>query len=202
MTRSKTGNLVMMLAIATAAACSANRAYMSGGDVDLSTATPAMLTSEETTMLRQMSDADIIGHMIAVDSLEMAMSDTALKLVKQGSVSAYAKQMHLAHNDDWKTLKDVASSTGLIPTRDVSRLRFSHVAAGVDSVRKSSDVMTDQQYMRAQIVLHRYVLAELQTLQGVPRSAVLRQHVSAMIPVVQDHLARALAMAKPLGIDK
>jgi len=202
MTGSRIGALVAMLAISAAAACSRNSAYMSGGDVDLSMATPATLTSTEVTMLRQMSDADIIGHMIAVDSLEMALSDTALKVVKQGMVSAYAKQMHLAHDDDWKSLKDVASSTGLIPTRDVSRLRFSHVAAGVDSVRKTSDLTTDQQFMRAQIELHAHALAELQTLQSVPRSAALRQHIAAMIPVVQDHLARARAMAKPLGIDK
>jgi predicted outer membrane protein len=122
--------------------------------------------------------------------------------VKQGSVSAYAKQMHLAHDDDWKSLKDVASSTGLIPTRDVSKLQYSHVAAGVDSVRKTSDATTDQQFMRAQIELHAHALAELETLQGVPRHAALRQHIAAMIPVVQDHLARARAMAKPLGIDK
>jgi predicted outer membrane protein len=203
MTRSKTGTLVAMLAITAAAACSTmNQTYVSGGDVDLSTAIPAQLTSDEMTMLRQMSDADIIGHIIAVDSLEITLADTALRLVKQGSVSAYAKQMHLAHEDDWKAMKDLAATAGLIPTRDVSRLRFSHVAAGVDSVRRTSDATTDQQFMRAQIELHKHALAELQVLEGVPTNMALRQHITAMIPVVRDHLARAMAMAKPLGIDR
>ena len=203
MTRSKTGTLIAMVAITAAAACSsANQTYMSGGDVDLSLATPASLSSNEVTMLRQMSDADVIGHIIAVDSLEIALSDTALHLVRQGMVSAYAKQMHLAHEDDWKELRDLAGSAGLIPTRDVSNLRFSHVAAGVDSVRRTSDATTDQQYMRAQIELHQHALAELEVLQGVPRRAALQQHIAAMIPVVRDHLARAMAMAKPLGIDR
>ena len=193
--------IIAMLAIASAAACSTmNRTYMSGGDVDLSVAMPAELGTDETTLLRQMSDANILGHLMTVDSLEIALADTALYHIKTGTVGDFAKMMHLAHEDDWKALKDIAGTTGLKPTIDVSKLRSSHVAAGVDSVRKTSDITKDQQFIRTQIELHQHALAELQVLDGVARNEALRSHVTAMIPVVRDHLARAMAIAKPLGV--
>lgn len=193
--------IIAMLAITTAAACSSmNRTYMSGGDVDLSVATPAKLEPGEVTVLRQMSDANILGHLMTLDSLEVTLADTALYHVKTDDVGAYAKMMHLAHEDDWKALKDIASSTGLVPTLDVEKLRTKPVAAGLDSVRKTSDVTKDQLFMRTQIEMHREALAELQVLDGVARNRMLREHISSMIPVVRDHLARAMAIAKPLGV--
>lgn len=200
MIRTKARMLVAMLAVAGAAACSTNRSYMSGGDVDLSVATPADLGTDEMTLLRQMSDANILGHLIVVDSIEVTLSDTALYHIKTGVVGDYAKMMHLVHSDDWKALKDLAGSTGLVPTIDVMKLRSSHVAAGLDSVRKTSDATKDQQFMRAQIELHQHALAELQVLNDVARNSALRSHINDMIPVVRDHLARAMALGKPLGI--
>ena len=200
MTGSGTRVLVATIAILGAAACSTNRAYTSGGDVDLSLATPANIGAEETALLQQMSDANILGHLMTVDSLEVTLSDTALYHIKSGAVGDYAKMMHLAHTDDWKALKDIAGSTGLVPTIDVTKLRSSHVAAGLDSVRKTSDITKDQQFIRAQIELHQHALAELEVLDGVARNRMLRSHVSGMIPVVRDHLARAMALAKPLGV--
>lgn len=201
MIRSKTRVLAALLAVTAAAACSTmNRSYMSGGDVDLSLATPADLGSDEVTMLRQMSDANILGHLMVVDSMEVTLSDTALRHIKTDDVGDYAKMMHLVHSDDWKALKDLSSSTGLVPTIDVMKLRASHVAAGLDSVRKTSDITKDQQFMRAQIELHQHALAELQVLNDVARNSMLRSHVNNMIPIVRDHLARAMALGKPLGI--
>jgi predicted outer membrane protein len=174
--------------------------YTSSGDVDLSLATPASLGTDETTLLRQMSDGNILGHLMSLDSLEITLADTALRHIKTDDVVSYAKMMHLAHADDWKSLKDLAGATGIVPTLDITKLRSSHVAAGIDSVRKTSDITKDQQFMRSQIVLHQHALAELQVLEGVAKASALRSHITDMIPVVRDHLARAMMLAKPLGV--
>ena len=191
--------IVAMLALGATAACSSRQNYVSGGDVDITMAAPAELSPGEVTILQQMSDANILGHLMTLDSLEITMSDTALYHVKGDQASAYAKMMHLAHEDDRKALKDIAASTGLVPTLDVAKLRSSAVAAGLDSVRKGSDLNKDQQYMRAQIELHRYALAELQVLEGVAKNTMLRRHIVEMMPVVRDHLARAQGIARNLG---
>jgi predicted outer membrane protein len=193
----------MFFAVSAAAACSSMpRSYTSSGDVDLSLATPATLGTEETTLLRQMSDANIIGHLMTVDSLEITLSDTALRVTKSDAIGDFARLMHLSHDDDRKALKDVADAAGLIPTIDVTRLRSSHVAAGVDSVRLTSEITKDQQYLRAQIELHQHALAELEVLQGVAKNTALRQHITEMIPVVRNHLGRAQALAGMKGVDK
>ena len=196
----RTKSMVIAALVAVGAACSTNRMYMSSGDVDLSLATPASLGTDETTLLRQMSDGNILGHLISLDSLEITLADTALRHVKTDDVVSYAKMMHLAHADDWKALKDLAGATGIVPTLDITKLRSSHVAAGIDSVRKTSDITKDQQFMRSQIVLHQHALAELQVLEGVAKTSALRSHITDMIPVVRDHLARAMMLAKPLGV--
>jgi predicted outer membrane protein len=108
--------------------------------------------------------------------------------------------MHLMHNDDWKDLRDLAGATGLIPTIDVARLSASPIAAGIDSIRKTSDITKDQVFIRSQVDLHQHALAELQVLEGVARNTALRRHIAEMIPVVRDHLARARMIAKPLGV--
>ena len=200
MTRSKTRTLVALLAISAAVACSSNRAYMAGGDVDLSMATPAVLGTDDMTRLRQMSDANILGHLMAVDSLEVTMADTALRHLKTDNVNAYAKMMHVTHSDDWKALRDLAGSTGLLPTIDVMKLSSSVVAAGIDSVRKGSDVAKDQHFMRSQILLHQHALANLQVLEGVAKNSALREHITHMMPVVRDHLARAMTLGKSIGV--
>ena len=200
MNKSKTRALVALVAISTAAACSTNRAYVADGDIDLSLAAPAELGTTEVTRLRQMSDANILGHLMALDSLEVTMADTALRHVRSDEVGGYAKMMHLMHNDDWKDLRDLAGATGLIPTVDVTKLSSSYIAAGIDSIRKTSDITKDQLFIRSQIDLHRHALAELQILEGVARNTALRQHIAELIPVVRDHLARAQMIAKPLGV--
>jgi predicted outer membrane protein len=199
-TTTQTRTIVAILALGAAAACSsAQQSYTSGGDVDVSMVEPAKLSSGEITILQQMSDANILGHLMTIDSLEITMSDTALYHVKGDQASSYAKMMHLAHEDDRKTLRDIAASTGLVPTIDVGKLRSSHVAAGLDSVRKGSDLQKDQQYIRAQLELHRHALAELQVLEGVAKNPMLRRHIVEMLPMVRDHLARAEGIAKNIG---
>jgi predicted outer membrane protein len=188
--------LLAVAAVGAAAACSSMpRTYSSTGDVDLAMATPATLGTDETLMLRQMSDANIIGHLLVVDSLEITLADTALRVTKSDIIGGYARMMHLNHDDDRKALRDIAGAAGLIPTVDVSKLQSSHVAAGVDSVRRTSEITKDQRFLQAQIELHRHALAELQVLRDVARNAALREHIVEMIPVVQNHLARAQALA-------
>lgn len=194
--------LLAVAAVGAVAACSSMpRTYSSTGDVDLSMATPATLGTDEVVMLRQMSDANIIGHLLTVDSLEITLADTALRVTKSDMIGEYARMMHLNHDDDRKALRDIAGAAGLIPTVDVTKLRSSHVAAGVDSVRLTSEITKDQRFLQAQIELHKHALAELQVLRDVARNAALRQHIIDMIPVVQNHLARAQTLAGIKGAE-
>jgi predicted outer membrane protein len=190
-----------LLAISAVAACSTNQSYMSAGDVNLSAYPSAQLDQREMGILRGMSDANIMAHIRLVDSMEVAAADSALRFTKSDDVREYAKLMHLQHTTDLTHVRLLAQQTGITPTIDVSGLRASHIAAQMDSVRLGSDVHTDRHYLLSQIDLHTHVLAELEALQGTARNSDVRQQVTAMIPVVRDHLARAHALAVTLGYE-
>jgi predicted outer membrane protein len=191
--------LIAAVAVSACARNGQNYTSTAGGDVDLSRAT-VMLGNREVTILREMSDANILGHLLDVDSLEVAAADTANRLSRSDDVLTYAKMMHLAHTGDAEREREIGRQTGLIPTIDVTKLRSSHVARQLDSLRVASDLTVDRHYLVSQVQLHQHVLSELEILQGVARRPDLRQHITELIPVVEDHLARARALAKARAI--
>jgi predicted outer membrane protein len=195
-------SLMCLVALAAVGACARNRqtyTTTAGGDVDLSRAT-TMLGNREVTILREMSDANILGHLLEVDSIEVSAADTANRLSRSDDVLTYAKMMHLAHTGDAAREREIGHETGLIPTIDVTKLKASHVARQLDSLRVASNLTVDRHYLVSQVQLHQHVLSELEILQGVARRADLRQHIAELIPVVQDHLSRAQALARARAI--
>jgi len=72
--------LVCALVVGAIAACSSNRGYGSGasaaGTVNLAAYPMPALGAREVQLLHGMSDADILGHFITVDSMEVATADS------------------------------------------------------------------------------------------------------------------------------
>jgi predicted outer membrane protein len=187
------------LATSAVAACSSNPGYGSGasaaGTIDLAAYPVPALSASEAQLLRGMSDADILGHFITVDSMEVATADSALRVVKTQDVLEYARLMKATHAENLIRDKQLAEQTGITPIRMFGGLRASHVAAALDSIRQASDVKLDYHYVMGQVELHQHVLAELQELRGVAKNPAVMQQIDATIPMVRDHLARAHALA-------
>src|SRR5205823_1854992 len=90
-------------AISMAAACASGPHYeTAAGTVDLSAYPSVTLDASELQVLRGMSDANILGHLQTVDSLEVAAADSALRFSRNDATLNYAKLMHHAHTDDLK----------------------------------------------------------------------------------------------------
>lgn len=183
------------IAVSTVACATTQRMFSSSGDVDLTNYPAATLSSDETDILRGMSDANILGHMIEVDSIEMAASDTLVHISKNDDIVNYAKMLRVQHASDWNAVKNIAANANITPTIDVSKLRKSHAIAGVDSIRIVSDIMVEPNFLRAEETLHAHTLSELQYLQGVARNPDVRRHIADMMPVVRNHLNQAHAIA-------
>src|SRR4051812_4275767 len=93
--------LSCLIAIASLAACASTPQYTtSAGDVDLAAYPPVRLSASELQLIRGMSDANILGHLITLDSLEVAAADSAVRFSKSDDVIAYAKRMHIEHTGD------------------------------------------------------------------------------------------------------
>jgi len=196
----------MALAVSVVAACSSNQGYGSAasaaGNVNLAAYPIPTLSASEVQLLRGMSDADILGHFITVDSMEAATADSALRIVKTDDVLQYARLMQSAHRENLKRDNELAQQTGITPVRMFGGLRASHVAASVDSIRQASDLKLDYHYVMSQVELHQHVLAELQELRGVAKNPAIVQQIDMVVPMVRDHLARAHALAVERGYEK
>lgn len=173
-----------------------------GGSVDISAYPIPSLNASEATLLRGMSDADILGHLITIDSIQIATADTLMRLSKIDEVLTYAKLMLASHTQHLKLDSTLAKQAGITPTMLFGGLRASHVAASLDSTRLASDLTLDRHYIMSQVELHEHVLAELQELQSVARDAALRDQLASLMPMLRDHLARAHAIAIEKGFEK
>ena len=173
-------------------------AQMNDGGLGMNRPGPP-LNAKEARVLSGMSDANILGHLAATDSVEVALSDTTITKSKSDQVLAYAKMMRSAHLGSMHAVDVIAKETGIGRNTLAGELRITHLFSMPDSVGNASEREIDRHYITEQIAIHRHVLAELQLLQGVVKNERAREHIDAAIPAVRDHLARAVAIAKTRG---
>lgn len=206
MSKSSIRPVACALVVSAFAACSSNQGYGSAasaaGTVDLAAYPIPALDASEAQLLHSMSDGDILGHFITVDSMEVATADSALRVVKTQDVLEFARLMKATHSENLMRDKQLAEQTGITPIRMFGGLRASQVAAALDSIRQASDLKLDYHYVMGQVELHQHVLAELQELRGVAKNQAVVQSIDASIPMVRDHLARAHAIAVAHDFEK
>jgi predicted outer membrane protein len=159
------------------------------------------LPPSEAQLLSGMSDANILGHLAATDSLEVALSDTAILHSKSDTVLKYARSMRAMHLASLNAVKVIAKETGLGLTTMTGELRRTHMFATPDSVTNASDLTIDRHYVLGQIELHQHMIGELELLQTVAKNPRVRDHIAAEIPNERQNLAKARALAHVLGYE-
>jgi predicted outer membrane protein len=192
---------VMAAAAATTfAGCASTQHYetaSAAGSVSLLDAPPATLRGSELDMVRRMTDANILGHVSMADSIEVVMAQFAQQRTKSDDVLQYARRMNVEHSSDMLKTRNIAQSAGVGMHTIVGEMKMSHMGEMVDSIGpQTSEVLFDRNYILSQVQMHRHMLAELQEMQGVAKNAAVRDHITAMIPAVQDHLNVAIALAR------
>jgi len=187
------------------AACASSNQYpanSAAGTVDLAAYPAPDLSASEITLLRGMSDQQILGHLILVDSMEVATADSTIRIAMSDPVLSYARLMRTVHSKDLADVRSLGRERGITPVQQFGGLRASHIAADLDSIPQASDLTLVRHYVMSQVELHQHVLRELEQLQQTTRDPALRNHIAMMIPVVRDHLARAHAIAIEKGYEK
>src|SRR5689334_16393188 len=98
--------LAVAIAAASAACASSGRSNPSvaAGNVDLGVGVNrnSLPSSRELEVLKGMSDADILGHLITIDSMEVATADSALRLSRSDDVLDLAKRMRATHSANFR----------------------------------------------------------------------------------------------------
>jgi predicted outer membrane protein len=198
------GNRVMGMVVTAAAAfglaaCASTPRYdasTAAGTVSLE-APPAALNAAELDMLHRMTDANILGHVAMADSVEAVMAEFAEKRTMSDDILAYARRMDTDHSTHLVKTRDLATTTNVGIHTIVGEMKASHMGEMVDSIGpQKSEVNFSRNYVLSQVQMHRHMLAELNELQAVAKNAAVRDHLTATIPVVQEHLNAAVALAR------
>jgi predicted outer membrane protein len=169
-----------------------------------------MMGLSEAEMAR-MNDQNIVAHLAAGDSLEIALSQAVLAHAQNQSVRDFAQRMITAHTEHMLQGRQVATQDGITPTplpgdtvdaamvsRMINRLTNNGMAGMNMSNSSGSSANIDRQSMMAEVAMHRHMLRELTMIQ--PRAtSVARQLVDQTIPIVRQHLADADSLWRQVG---
>jgi putative membrane protein len=198
------GVVVAMAAPAFIACASTQRAdtMSAAGTLSLTDAA-ATLDASDTTMLRRMTDPNILGHMAMADSVEAVMAQLAQRRTENDDVLDFARMMDVDHSTHLQAERALATLTGVGIHTLTTEFKISHMGPMVDSVGPQISEMTfDRNYVLSQIQMHEHMLGELAILQDVARNDKVREHIASTIPVIQRHLERARALAKKYDFGK
>jgi putative membrane protein len=150
--------------------------------------------------VRALTDANIVAHLAAGDSLEVALSQAGAARAQNQAVRDFAQRMVTEHTAHMQMGMQMAMQGGITPapspadtadammaTRMMSRL--SNAPAGADY---------DRRLMQAEVMMHQHMLHELQMVQPQATGAA-RQLVDQTLPVVQQHLTQAQTLWRQVG---
>jgi putative membrane protein len=147
-----------------------------------------------------LTNANIVAHLAAGDSLEVALSQAGAARAQNQAVRDFAQRMVTEHTAHMQTGMQMAMQGGITPaaspadtadammaTRMMSRL--SNAPAGADY---------DRRLMQAEVMMHQHMLHELQLVQPQATGAA-RQLVDQTLPIVQQHLTDAQTLWRQVG---
>jgi putative membrane protein len=150
--------------------------------------------------IAMMTNANVVAHLSAGDSLEVVLSQAGVGRAQNSAVRQFAQRMVDEHTAHMQMGKQKAMQGGITPmpspadTADVAMasqmmMRLSNQQAGA---------MYDRQLMRSEVMMHQHMLHDLHATQ--PRtSGAARELVDQTIPVVTQHLKDAQALWKQVG---
>jgi putative membrane protein len=150
--------------------------------------------------VRAMTDANIVAHLAAGDSLEVALSQLGVQRAQSQAVRDFAQRMVTEHSAHLQMGRQTAAQGGITPTPAPTDTGDAAMASRMMSRLSSTPAgpTFDRQLMQAEVMMHTHMLHDLQMLQ--PQSTgTARQLVDQTIPIVQQHLADARALWQQVG---
>jgi putative membrane protein len=150
--------------------------------------------------VRAMTDANIVAHLAAGDSLEVALSQLGVQRAQSQAVRDFAQRMVTEHSAHLQMERQTAAQGGITPTPAPTDTGDAAMASRVMSRLSSTPAgpTFDRQLMQAEVMMHTHMLHDLQMLQPQSTGAA-RQLVDQTIPIVQQHLADARALWQQVG---
>jgi predicted outer membrane protein len=150
--------------------------------------------------LRTMTDANIVAHLAAGDSLEVTLSQLGADRAQNTAARDFASRMVTEHSAHMQMSRQMAVQGGITPAPSPADTADAAMASRAISRLASTPAgpAFDRQLIGAEVMMHQHLLRELETVQPQATGAA-RQLVDQTIPVVRQHLADARAIWRQVG---
>jgi len=206
---------VMALLAPNAIAAAQTLTHTAGGSLEIGLSVPE-LTPSNLRLLRGMNDRSILQHMRVIDSLGSAIAQLAESRAQNAGVRRYAGQLVADHLRSLMVGDSIVRTSNVVfdqPRRDSAGplVRIDIDQATGDTISMSlfhtldslralpAGRRFDRTFVATEIQMHQHALAEFRELQHVARKGPVLAHLSAEIPVIQQHLIAAQELASTLG---
>lgn len=161
----------------------------------------AALSPNDVAMLDAMTDPNILAHIAASDSSEVAISQPFVTTAQSDAVRAFAQALVTDHSKALEMARAAAQQASITPQAspaDSMQLRMmpmmqSRIQAAPLGAER------DRVFVNVQVMHHQHALSELQTLRNVASNAAVRAQIDSEIPVVQSHLDKARELLQTVG---
>lgn len=150
--------------------------------------------------IASMNNQNIVAHLAAGDSLEIALSRAGAERAQNPAVRDFAQRMVTEHSAHLQAGLQMAAQAGITPAPAPADTADAAIGARIMSrlAAMPPGPDYDRQLMRAEVMMHRHMLNELTALQP-QASGAARQLIDQTIPVVQQHLADARTILRQVG---
>jgi predicted outer membrane protein len=158
------------------------------------------LSASEVAAFAAFSKAERVGHVVAGDSMEIAMAGVAAWRTQNGAIEAFANQLIVDHTESLRRVTLIAHQQGLSMEPAPNDTMPAHLLGMVETLNASTPSLEfDRKFLLSQIEMHQHMLAELAALRTMTTDDALGVYLNAAIPMIEGHLKTAQHIAQDLG---
>lgn len=149
---------------------------------------------------KPMSDAEILGTLVAVNDGEVQMADQAAKKAKSKEAKDFAGMMKSMHSSALTKTKSVATKTKITAAdSDLTAFLKGDVDKTMKDLKDKEGKDFDKAYIEAQVSAHKVVLAAIDNrLMPSAQNSDVKALVSETRKTVADHVTKAEAAQKKI----
>jgi putative membrane protein len=155
-------------------------------------------SSGEVVMLTQ---KNVVDHMIVGDSIEVEMAQLAAMRTQNTAVKDFANLLvtdHRKHLDNLRKLAGKGDIGREANATDTSGAQAARIFGQLQSM--AADSGFDRSFIREQIQHHQREIDGLKMLRPAAKDDDLQHDIDRTMPILQQHLSRAKAVAAQLGM--
>lgn len=147
-----------------------------------------------------MTNANILAHIMAGDSLEAAVSQSGADSAKNMEVKRFAQRMVTAHTKHMDEVRSTASKAKITPEMAAGDTAIADMAKRMIDRLDGAKVggARDHSLVESEVTFHEQLLHDLE-LATKDATGPTKQLVERTVPVVRQHLADARDLLRKLG---